>query len=317
MSEQKEQEIRSDLFESIILALEKRRKKIVRDLRKKHKKILVWAQNKGYSTSKIKNKTAKILATGAFGATLFLGAIAPVTSLSVPQIEQQTQLAKSLSMEEKEAMRLQLVSYLGKAVAKRRVDENLIANLIANITELPVTANLEGQKLPSVVGVIGGEQHLRRFPQESLTNHLSQKSDWDKYHQAGMAPHLGAWGYFAESEDSLNPDLAQKEKYYLAVQTFAIPDWEKNWLSLKDWWKFRKMLVYNPANGKSVVAVVADSGPAVYTGKDFGGSPEVMEALGLSEGLRKGEVIVLFLDDPQDRIPLGVPKGGEYEASYA
>jgi hypothetical protein len=317
MNEQKEQERKLDFFPNLLLALEKRQKKIIRAFKKKHKRVLAWVQKKGYSLPQIKTKTAKVLATGAFGASLFLGAAAPITSLSIPQIEQHAQLEKALSFEEKEAMRLQLLSYLGKVGAKRKINESLIVDLISNITKMPIAASLEGQKLPKIIGRIGGEQHLRRFPQESLSYHLAQKSDWDKYRWAGMAPALGAWGYFSDSKNSLDSDLAQKEKYYLAVQTFAIPGWEKNWLVWKDWWKFRKMLVYNPANGKSVVAVVADSGPATYTGKDFGGSPEVMEALGLAGGPRQGEVIILFLDDPQDQIPLGVPEGGGYEASYA
>jgi len=317
MSEQREQEQKKDLFESLLLILEKRQKRIIRNFKKRHKKILIWAKSKGYSFAKIKGKTTRILATGVFGASLFFGVLAPVTSLSMPQIEQTVQFERSLSFKKSEDLRLQLLSYLDKARTKKKINEGLIVNLISDITKMPVTASLDGQKLPNIVGLIGGEQHLPRFPQESLSQHLTQKSDWDKYHWAGMAPHLGAWGYFAESEDSLTNDLIQKEKYYLAVQTFAIPGWEKNWLTLKEWWKFRKMLVYNPANGRAVVAVVADAGPARYTGKDFGGSPEVMEALGLAEGSRQGKVIILFLDDPQDQIPLGVPRGGEYEVSFA
>jgi hypothetical protein len=53
-----------------------------------------------------------------------------------------------------------------------------------------------------------------------------------------------------------------------------------------------------------VVAAIADSGPAAFTGKQFGGSPEVMEYLG---GVRykKGPVIVFFVDDPDNKVPLG------------
>ncbi|OGD85762.1 hypothetical protein A2Z23_02605 [Candidatus Curtissbacteria bacterium RBG_16_39_7] len=317
MSEQKEQERKLDFFPKLLLALEKRHKKILKAVKKRHKKILAWAQKKGYSINQIKAKSTKVLVTGVFGASLFLTAAAPITSMSVPQIEQHTQLGKALSFEEKEAMHLQLLSYLGKSPGKKKISENLVADLISGITGMPAVASFEGQKLPKVIGRIGGEQHLRRFPQEPLSYHLAQKSDWDKYYWAGMAPALGAWGYFSDNKNSLTSDLVEKEKYYLAVQTFAIPDWDKNWLTLKDWWKFRKMLVYNPANGKSVVAVVADSGPATYTGKIFGGSPEVMEALGLAGGPRAGEVIILFLNDPQDQIPLGVQEGGGYEVSHA
>ena len=57
--------------------------------------------------------------------------------------------------------------------------------------------------------------------------------------------------------------------------------------------------------GKSVVTDLADSGPAQWTGKQFGASPEAMKALDLHKGPRKGLVIFLFVDDPQNKIPLG------------
>ena len=67
----------------------------------------------------------------------------------------------------------------------------------------------------------------------------------------------------------------------------------------------RKMIAINPHNGKAVVGVVADAGPAKFTGKHFGGSPEVMTHLNLIYGKKKGKVILYFVDDPNDEIPLG------------
>lgn len=49
---------------------------------------------------------------------------------------------------------------------------------------------------------------------------------------------------------------------------------------LRDWYKHRKVLIVNTENGNAVVAAIGDSGPAAWTGKQFGGSPEVMEHLG-------------------------------------
>ena len=55
----------------------------------------------------------------------------------------------------------------------------------------------------------------------------------------------------------------------------------------------------------AVVAVLGDSGPGTETGKQFGGSPEVMASLGFYPKATRGDVVVLFLDDPADTIPLG------------
>ena len=61
----------------------------------------------------------------------------------------------------------------------------------------------------------------------------------------------------------------------------------------------------NPDNGTACVVVVGDAGPAQWTGKQFGGSPEVMKALDLHEGYHKGKVILAFVDDPENKVPLG------------
>ena len=95
-----------------------------------------------------------------------------------------------------------------------------------------------------------------------------------------------------------------REKYYVAVQTLYLPDWHKRWNYLKDWYKYRKVIVVNPENGAGVVAVVGDSGPASWTGKHFGGSPEVMNVLG-GPKYRAGRVLLFFVDDAENKVPLG------------
>jgi hypothetical protein len=65
------------------------------------------------------------------------------------------------------------------------------------------------------------------------------------------------------------------------------------------------MLVVNTKTGQAIVTDIADAGPAVFTGKHLGGSPEVMYFLGLHKGSRKGPVLYFFIDDPDDKIPLG------------
>jgi hypothetical protein len=91
----------------------------------------------------------------------------------------------------------------------------------------------------------------------------------------------------------------------VAVQTLYLSDWETRLPYLRDWYKFRKVLVVNPKNGKAVVADIADSGPAIWTGKQFGGSPEVMDYLESKDGRQRGPVVLFFVDDPGDKVPLG------------
>jgi len=106
----------------------------------------------------------------------------------------------------------------------------------------------------------------------------------------------------------LTPKLELTEKYYAVVQTLYLPTWQKDLKFLREWYKYRKVLIINTKTGTAVVAAIADAGPAAFTGKQFGGSPEVMHLLGLGGGPRRGKVLLLFVDDPQDQIPLGPVK---------
>ena len=154
-------------------------------------------------------------------------------------------------------------------------------------------------------GLIGGEQHLYRYPGDNLYAHAENTLDWAKYGDAGIAPGLGAWGYFASSKEEFSEADKQREKYYLAIQTFLAPGYAENVDKFRDFFKFRKMLVVNSKTGQAVVAVIGDAGPAQWTGKHLGGSPEIMDALGLAEGPRKGPVLYFFIDEQKNEIPLG------------
>ena len=125
---------------------------------------------------------------------------------------------------------------------------------------------------------------------------------------AGIAPGLGAWGYFTPSKQAFTKEDEMRERYYLAVQTFLSPGFSERVREYRDFYKFRKMLVVNPKTGQAVVAVIGDAGPAQWTGKHLGGSPEVMHELGLAKGSRKGPVLYFFVDDPENKIPLGPVK---------
>jgi hypothetical protein len=178
------------------------------------------------------------------------------------------------------------------------VTESAVSGAIEKIWGIRATAALTGEKLNQSFGYMGAEQHLPRFPGDSVGEH-------DERQDSGITPGLGAWGYFANSRDNLTQDLIQKEKYYVAVQTLYLPDWKSRLPYLREWYKYRKVLVVNPGHGKTIVADVADAGPADWTGKHYGGSPEVMAYLGLNVGMQKGAVILFFVDDPDNEIPLG------------
>lgn len=169
-----------------------------------------------------------------------------------------------------------------------------ISSAIQKLYGLKITQELDGHRLNDSYGFIGAEQHLKRYPGDTLANH-------QQLLQSGMAPGLGAWGYF-EHQSQLSKENILREEYYVAVQTMYAPEWNLNLKELINWYKYRRVLVVNPNNGKAVVAIIADAGPARWTGKQFGGSPEVMNYLNLTDGKNRKKVLLWFIDG---NAPLG------------
>lgn len=246
----------------------------------------------------------KHLALGSMGGLMLLSAPA-VGQLSAPHqtvsrddalknYDQNVLLARSLSdMIPKEVRALDAA------------EENNITAILSRYFGFNVTSGLEDIRLNRNYGLIGGEQHLYRYPGDNLFAHAETASDYGRYTGAGIAPGLGAWGYFSPSKEEFGETDKKRERYYLAIQTFLAPGFAENFAKYRDFFKFRKMLVVNPKTGQAVVAVIGDAGPADWTGKHLGGSPEVMDALGLATGPRKGPVLYFFIDDPKDEVPLG------------
>jgi hypothetical protein len=184
-------------------------------------------------------------------------------------------------------------------------EEERIAQVLTKDLGIKVSSEIKGIRLNRTYGLIGGEQHLYRYPGDNLYAHSKSAQDWAMFGSSGIAPGLGAWGYFAPSKEEFTPQDEARERWYLATQTFLAPGFAERVREYRDFFKFRKMVVINPKTGQAVVAVIGDAGPASWTGKHLGGSPEVMYDLGLAEGPRKGPVLYFFIDDPEDKVPLG------------
>lgn len=275
-----------------------RHKAIQNKIWDKHKESLDWLS---------KNVSPKHLALGSLGGLLLLSAPShqtiPASNLIVSRddilkgFDQNILLAQQLSEKIPEEVR-----------PLDPNEESEVINILNRNFDFKLTGEIDSIRLNRNYGLIGGEQHLYRYPGDTLHAHADTSTDWASYGSAGIAPNLGAWGYFASSKEEFSELDKQRERYYLAIQTFLVPGYAENVSKYRDFFKFRKMLVVNPKTGQAIVAVIGDAGPAEWTGKHLGGSPEVMEALGLSQGSRKGSVLYFFIDDPEDKIPLGPVK---------
>ena len=234
---------------------------------------------------------AKFLSISGLSATLLLSA--PTSPRALPQKTAQVILAEA-GIQPISSTMTALGDALKPLIPHRigHLDpdtEVIVSSKIHDLLNITASSSLEGQRLNHSLGWIGYEQHLLRHAGDSINQHDTELA-------AGIAPHTGAWGYI---------DNPQYEKYYVAVQTLYLPTWGKDTRFLSDWYRYRKVIVINVENGQVVVAVIGDAGPASWTGKQFGGSPEVMRSLDLTGKKSKGKVLLLFVDDPQNKIPLG------------
>lgn len=234
----------------------------------------------------LRKHTLNLITSGFLAGTLFLSPPAPLpntnnlTPHTITVATSQT-LRQSLA----KALAVILPSSI-KPLTPSQEEE--ISRLLKEIYGINATASLDGNKLLQSYGRMGAEQHLPRWPGDTAAAHeLPEK---------GITPGLGAWGYVGDS---------LVEKYYVAVQTLYLPNWLTETQRLSRWYKFRRVVVINPANGKVIIAAIADAGPAAWTGKHFGGSPEVMQYLEINYGKQNHPVILFFLDDKDNKVPLG------------
>ncbi len=283
-------------------------------LSKKHPTAEKFFKFKNFDLGDIRQHSAKLISSSALAGALLLAPPSfDIKYLPTPQevLEKFNGLGKdnddinNLNTAEKLNKKKVLTESLktnlpDKVSSLSRDEEKLLENVFTNVIGIKVKANLEGEHLNTTYGYIGAEQHLRRFPGDTISLHGNNK----QILKEGMAPGLGAWGYFSNSKAELSRDLEEKEKWYAVVQTLYLSDWNTRQPYLKNWYKYRKILIVNTQNGNAVVADVADSGPAAWTGKHYGGSPEVMEYLG-GVKYKKGAVIIFFVDDPDNKVPLG------------
>ncbi len=275
-----------------------------RSLTAKYPEADKFLKENGIDLSKIREHSAKLIGAGALtGALLLSPPSSTFKSFSQP-LAIVRQIADKVNNSSEKPTQKSLVDALKEMLPEKarplnREEEKSLEVLFKEKIGINAKATLEGEHLNTTYGYIGAEQHLRRYPGDVLQNHGSIADQ-----KEGIAPGLGAWGYFASSKEKLTPRLVETEKWYAVVQTLYLPDWNTRQPYLRDWYKYRKVLIVNTSNGQAVVAAIADSGPAAWTGKHFGGSPEVMDYLG-GPRYKKGAVILFFVDDPENKVPLG------------
>lgn len=285
-----------------------REKSIREQVRASHRTHVEWLEDRGVSLDNLREAGARKVATGALAGLMVFS---PVSGLASPTAEANpSNHGNIISITSVEDAGYKMAHALKEVLPAGHTNltpeqESSVSQVIADTLNVRALPEIEGRRLNKTFGLIGAEQHLYRYPGDNILDHAQTPTDFAMYGRSGIAPGLGAYGYWTKSKESLTPQMVEQEKWYVVAQTFLAPGFKENPNATAKFFKYRKFLVINPDSGQAVVGDLGDAGPAEFTGKSFGGSPEVMHYLGYGGGPRKGRVIFYFLDDPQDKIPLG------------
>ena len=277
----------------------RRHKKIRRTIYKKHKETFEAVVDKFPAKEK--------LAHGAIGA-LMLSSVMPSSPAIISAIAGKGEkVEQSVEVDRTGEMLSEIKTIVPSEVRQLSGEEEVkVGEILTKYFKTHVSAELDGKRLNRSYGVIGAEQHLMRYPGDTMATHLPKELQSNEMiYSSGMAPSRGAWGYFAKSKAEMTARDIEREKWYIAVQTFAAPNYNSRLSEYRDFFKYRKMILVNTKTGQAVIVDIADVGPAVWTGKHLGGSPEVMNYIGYGDKSRKGPVLYFFVDDVEDKIPLG------------
>lgn len=147
---------------------------------------------------------------------------------------------------------------------------------------------LEGYGIPAITGRTGREQHLYLDVDEANAGRTEGsagihyfRSGTPSYAQNGQAGGYGAFG------SASSPASVAQERYYINMR-WGYCEWydeggtthTRNCSSTaKNWHRHKKVVVMNPANGRQLIASVEEAGPAIWTGRVSGLSPEAMYEL--------------------------------------
>ena len=178
-----------------------------------------------------------------------------------------------------------------------RESELYLEQQMSEMLGFEVNNSLDGHHLLYNTGKVKALPHLKRHPTDTLETH-------GEYAHAKMSKKRGAFGWFLE-QGAVTAMTTQLEKYFIALQLFYFTEWATDTKNTKSWYKHRKMVIINPFDALAVVCAVGTIGPRIPVRYQFGASPETIIEGKFWSTQSNGRAIVLFVDDPQNTVPLG------------
>ena len=142
----------------------KRHKILKNDIESKHKEAIDWISDALPAKEK--------LASGAVGALMLTNSLPSV--VATPNIEiDQTKAETVQKVDKTDQMRSQLRLMLpGDVRSLTSNEETIVGHILSTNLGMDVSVEVDGKRLNRSYGLIGAEQHLVRFPGDTMGGHL-------------------------------------------------------------------------------------------------------------------------------------------------
>lgn len=224
-----------------------------------------------------------------------------VVSHSVTEViakAKDAELLHTITMEEHQAIifKLREVSKLNPGELPKN-DLLYLEQQLSDIFGFEVVSELDDKRLPFAMGTMMAAPHLRRFPNDQLADH-------QRYQEAGLSKTRGSYDWMLEGGE-LSDQAAARERYGVALPLAYLPDWQQNYLALKQWYQYRKLLIINPFDLKAIVGSVTDGSMVATLKYQFAGSPEIIREGMIWSPSASGKILAFFINDEENKVVLG------------
>lgn len=205
----------------------------------------------------------------------------------------------AVTHEEIESIFTKIAEFISSSGHDINQDELLyLEQQLSDIVGFTVSSQFENIALPYIWGKAKSLPHIKRHPTDNLDLH-------EYIHEATITNKRSVYGWL-NLVQSTKEEIAIREQYSvtLPLLTFEHPELPSE--RFIQWFKYKKVLMINPQSKKMAVAQISNIVLPQQPKYALGLSPELSRNLETWRPPSQGNIFFLFVDDAQDKVPLGM-----------
>jgi hypothetical protein len=167
---------------------------------------------------------------------------------------------------------------------------------LADIVGFEIARNLAGYELPNLRVRMAAALHA------PTTQNIPAGVAQDLWPEVPVAAHRSWYA----PPPNLSPQQWQlANRYQISLPLHTLSEWQNNPSTTSQWFAWRKILVVNPLEQIALVTVVGDIYRQPLTQFQAAASPAIVREGRVWSFQTQGIVLMLFIHDPTDSVPLG------------